>query len=72
MSEYEWWPGATNRWALAKANVWTGHYLTKGSRKNPGWRLWRGSTTIARLNPNLTLDEAQSAAILLVSVGATT
>lgn len=43
-------------------------YLHEGGTHEPGWfvTLYSNSAPIARLNPNLTLDEAQHAAKLLL------
>ncbi len=75
MNEHEWickaHPNSTpTQWALAKNGAWTGYYIVKGGRKNPGWRVLRGSQPIARMNPNLTVEEAQSAAKMLAVLGA--
>ena len=53
-------------WTLLKNGAYTGQYLVKGGRKSPGWYVWYGYIQIARLNPNLTLDEAKDAAKLLL------
>lgn len=75
MNEYEWVllghpKSSTGRWGLRRNGISQAWYLVKGGRKNPGWVVWRGAEVRTRLNPNLTLDEAQSAAKMLAVLGA--
>lgn len=72
--EYEWvaqaHPKSTPVQWILMGNGWpTAWHLAKGGRKHPGWFVWRGGLVHTRLNPNLTLDEAQDAAKLLAVMG---
>lgn len=72
--EYEWVlqshpKSDPKQWMLVKNGLRSAWYLTKGGRKNPGWFVWRGAAIHARMNPNLSLDEAQSAAKMMGVLG---